>query len=54
MTGVAKVLVVDDAPEIVRLVRDYLEHAGFVVSSAADGPASDRSAFPCVVDCEGG
>jgi len=30
MAGVPTVLVVDDAPEIVRLARDYLEHAGFV------------------------
>src|SRR5262245_21986078 len=37
MTGVPKVLVVDDAPDIVRLTRDYLEHAGFVVLSAANG-----------------
>lgn len=32
-----KVLVVDDAPDIVRLVRDYLEHAGFSVLAAANG-----------------
>jgi two-component system alkaline phosphatase synthesis response regulator PhoP len=37
MTGVPKVLVVDDAPDIVRLVRDYLEHAGFSVLSADNG-----------------
>jgi two-component system alkaline phosphatase synthesis response regulator PhoP len=40
MAGVPTVLVVDDAPEIVRLARDYLEHAGFVVLSAADGNAA--------------
>jgi two-component system, OmpR family, alkaline phosphatase synthesis response regulator PhoP len=40
MTGVPTVLVVDDAPEIVRLTRDYLEHAGFAVLVAADGPAA--------------
>jgi two-component system alkaline phosphatase synthesis response regulator PhoP len=34
---VPKVLVVDDAPDIVRLVRDYLEHAGFTVLVAANG-----------------
>jgi two-component system alkaline phosphatase synthesis response regulator PhoP len=34
---VPKVLVVDDAPDIVRLVRDYLEHAGFSVLAAANG-----------------
>jgi DNA-binding response OmpR family regulator len=37
MAGVPKVLVVDDAPDIVRLTRDFLEHAGFAVLSARDG-----------------
>jgi two-component system, OmpR family, alkaline phosphatase synthesis response regulator PhoP len=32
------ILVVDDEPRITRLVRDYLESAGFAVTSAADGP----------------
>ena len=31
------VLVVDDEPKIVTLARDYLEHAGFRVTSASDG-----------------
>ena len=31
------VLVVDDEPKIVQLVRDYLERAGFTVSTARDG-----------------
>ncbi len=31
------ILVVDDEPKIVQLARDYLEHAGFAVLSAADG-----------------
>ena len=31
------ILVVDDEPAIVRLVRDYLEHAGYEVLTAADG-----------------
>ncbi len=31
------VLIVDDEPEILRLVRDYLERAGFVVVTAANG-----------------
>ena len=44
MTGVPKVLVVDDAPEIVRIVRDYLEHAGFAVSTAANGTDALRMA----------
>ena len=32
------ILVVDDEPKIVELARDYLEHAGFAVVSAFDGP----------------
>ncbi|MEA2675957.1 MAG: two-component system, OmpR family, alkaline phosphatase synthesis response regulator PhoP [Chloroflexota bacterium] len=44
MTGVPKVLVVDDAPDIVRLVRDYLEHAGFSVLTAANGVDAIRIA----------
>ncbi|HLE59865.1 MAG TPA: response regulator transcription factor [Candidatus Limnocylindria bacterium] len=32
-----RVLIVDDEPRIARLVRDYLEHAGFAVSVAGDG-----------------
>lgn len=31
------ILVVDDEPKIVRVARDYLEHAGFAVVEAADG-----------------
>jgi DNA-binding response OmpR family regulator len=38
MPDVPRVLVVDDEPKIVRLVRDYLEQAGFAVSTAHDGP----------------
>ena len=37
------VLVVDDEPEIVRLVRDYLEHGGFTVLAAADGVQALRA-----------
>jgi DNA-binding response OmpR family regulator len=37
MQLVRTVLVVDDEPEIVRLVRDYLERAGFAVATAAAG-----------------
>jgi DNA-binding response OmpR family regulator len=37
---VRTVLVVDDEPEIVRIVRDYLERAGFAVLTAADGEAA--------------
>jgi DNA-binding response OmpR family regulator len=32
-----RILIVDDEPKIVRLVRDYLEHAGFAVTVARDG-----------------
>jgi DNA-binding response OmpR family regulator len=41
---VRTVLVVDDEPEIVRLVRDYLERGGFAVVIAADGDAALRIA----------
>jgi two-component system, OmpR family, alkaline phosphatase synthesis response regulator PhoP len=34
------ILVVDDEAQIVKLARDYLEHAGFRVLSAVDGPAA--------------
>jgi two-component system, OmpR family, alkaline phosphatase synthesis response regulator PhoP len=44
MAGVPKVLVVDDAPDIVRLTRDYLEHAGFFVISATNGDDAVRLA----------
>jgi DNA-binding response OmpR family regulator len=37
MPDVAHILVVDDEPKIVQLVRDYLERAGFAVSTARDG-----------------
>jgi DNA-binding response OmpR family regulator len=37
------ILVVDDEPQIVRLVRDYLEHGGFKVVTAADGPGALRT-----------
>src|SRR5512135_1197545 len=38
------ILVVDDEPKIVQLARDYLEHAGFTVLTAADGPAALHAA----------
>jgi len=41
---VRTILVVDDEPEIVRLVRDYLESAGFQVVTALDGPEALRVA----------
>jgi DNA-binding response OmpR family regulator len=34
------ILVVDDEPKIASLARDYLEHAGFAVTVAADGRAA--------------
>jgi len=37
---VKTILVVDDELRIVELARDYLEHAGFAVLTAADGPSA--------------
>jgi two-component system, OmpR family, alkaline phosphatase synthesis response regulator PhoP len=34
------ILVVDDEPRIVDIARDYLEHAGFAVITAPDGPTA--------------
>jgi len=44
MTPVKTILVVDDEPRIAGLVRDYLEHGGFAVIVAGDGPAAVREA----------
>ena len=44
MADMKTILVVDDEPEIVRVARDYLEHAGFATLSAADGPAAIAAA----------
>src|ERR1700674_1975218 len=44
MVAVATILVVDDEPRIVQLVRDYLEHGGFTVLVASDGAAALRTA----------
>jgi two-component system alkaline phosphatase synthesis response regulator PhoP len=44
MADVPTVLVVDDAPDILRLTRDYLEHAGFEVLTATDGSDALRLA----------
>ena len=38
------ILVVDDEPRIVALTRDYLEHAGFEVVTASDGPSALEAA----------
>ena len=40
----ATVLVVDDEPKIAQLARDYLEHAGFRVATAADGKTALQTA----------
>src|SRR5881227_1790280 len=44
MVAVATILVVDDEPRIVQLVRDYLERAGFSVATGVDGPSALRQA----------
>ena len=44
MADVPTILVADDAPDILRLTRDYLEHAGFTVLTASDGPSALQSA----------
>jgi DNA-binding response OmpR family regulator len=52
MQAMKAVLVVDDEPKIVQLARDYLEHAGFRVTSASDGRealAAFRSAAPDLI-----
>jgi two-component system, OmpR family, alkaline phosphatase synthesis response regulator PhoP len=40
MSGVTTVLIVEDELKITRLVRDYLEQAGFAVLEATDGQAA--------------
>jgi DNA-binding response OmpR family regulator len=44
MTLVKRILLVDDEPRIVQLVRDYLEHGGFGVMTASDGQTALRAA----------
>src|SRR5438876_3081311 len=44
VAAVATILVVDDEPRIVQLVRDYLQHGGFAVLVASDGPTALRTA----------
>ena len=44
MATMRTVLVVDDEAKIVQLARDYLEHAGFAVLTAADGPSAVETA----------
>jgi two-component system, OmpR family, alkaline phosphatase synthesis response regulator PhoP len=38
-----RVLVVEDEPQIVRVLHDYLRHSGFEVITATDGPAALRA-----------
>src|SRR6476660_7480620 len=40
MRPMKTILVVDDEPRIATLARDYLEHAGFAVITAGDGPTA--------------
>jgi two-component system alkaline phosphatase synthesis response regulator PhoP len=40
MPAMKTILVVDDEPKIAQLARDYLEHAGFSVLVAGDGPSA--------------
>jgi two-component system alkaline phosphatase synthesis response regulator PhoP len=44
VTAMKSILVVEDEPEIARVIRDYLEAAGFTVSVAADGDTALQSA----------
>ncbi len=44
MVAIATILVVDDEPRIVQIVRDYLQHGGFTVLVASDGPTALRTA----------
>jgi DNA-binding response OmpR family regulator len=44
MKAMPTVLVVDDELKIARLIRDYLEQAGFVVATASDGKGAIASA----------
>ena len=44
VTMMKNILVVEDEPEIARVIRDYLQAAGFTVSVAADGESALQSA----------
>ena len=44
VTAMKSILVVEDEPEIARVIRDYLQAAGFTVSVAADGDTALQSA----------
>ncbi len=47
----ATILVVDDEPEIVGLLRDFLEAAGYAVVAAHDGPSALAALGAGPVDC---
>jgi DNA-binding response OmpR family regulator len=47
----ATVLVVDDEPDIVELMRDFLEADGFSVMSAGDGPSALSLLRTEMIDC---
>src|SRR5207302_8832001 len=44
MVATATILVVDDEPRIVQIVRDYLQHGGFAVLVASDAASALRAA----------
>ena len=44
VTMMKSILVVEDEPEIARVIKDYLQAAGFTVSVAADGESALQSA----------
>ena len=51
MPADATVLVVDDAPEITEILRDYLEADGFAVLTAADGGSALTDLAAHHIDC---
>lgn len=51
MPAATTVLVVDDAPEITEILRDYLEADGFAVRTALDGSAALAEVSAAPVDC---
>jgi two-component system, OmpR family, response regulator len=51
MPRATTVLVVDDAPAITEILRDYLQADGFAVRTAPDGPAALAELAATPVDC---
>jgi DNA-binding response OmpR family regulator len=51
MPATTTVLVVDDAPEITEILRDYLEADGFTVRTALDGAAALAEIAAAPVEC---